>query len=116
MYRHWFTGNFTGYAGWRDDKGANGRLSPRNRLSETLIQLPAPAAKRADVADGGHRHLDQLRRIGERLRFCLGLDDAVINFLRRLLAGKRVRMRGILAADPAKAEIEEHPLQVRPIR
>ena len=49
------------------------------------LQLPAPVAKRADVADRAHRHFDQAAGIDERLGLGLRGHDRVEHLGGRLL-------------------------------
>ena len=80
------------------------------------IQRPACGTKRADVTDGTHGDFNQSAGIHERLSVRLSLDDAVENFGRRYLAHLAEKMRRILRADPGKSLIEQHLLDIRPVR
>src|SRR5438132_3240446 len=79
---------------------------PPDRRQEP-VELPAAVAKGADVADRAHWHFDQSIRIAERLCFFVRRDNRLEHLIGRLLHRLRIRMGGILAADPGEAEIEE---------
>src|SRR5437867_3211104 len=84
------------------------------RLQE-MLQLPTAVAKRTDVADGTHGHVDETAGVSERLRGGLCLNDAVENPGVGFLAGRVVRVSRVSRAHPFEAEVEEEPLHVRGI-
>src|SRR6202158_353086 len=86
-----------------------------NRLKK-IVQLPAAASERANVANGIHWDFNQTARIDKRLSRLLRAGYAVVDALpwrrTRLAHG----MRRVFAAYPAKPKIEQHLLNIGPLR
>src|SRR5437016_5697091 len=96
----------------KDLPSFNGPFDAEPYRLQEWIKLPAAAPKGGDIADRTHGHFNEPSRIDGRLRGLLGLDDAVIDFARRLRACLIKRVRRIFAADPCVAEIRQESLDI----